>query len=156
MVFPITSSNFQNRRLGNRMVFVIGLILLFMGWQSCSELDEGVPTGAFDYTAYDSLYTKLITGWFTMVLDSDSTITGEWHFTNVGDVRDDIGPQLGDGTIEGNLSQNAFYLNLNPEWADNNVFLVGFESNGSYSGMWMFSTLTGATNQGPFIATRHR
>lgn len=132
------------------------IILLFIGWQSCSEPDDGIPSGSYSYTAYDSLHTKVITGWFTMLMDSDSTITGEWHFSNVGDVRDDIGPQLGDGTLAGFRTGDLISIGLNPDIVDNNVFLIGSEESGIIAGGWTWATIAGISNWGTFTALRHR
>ncbi len=142
-------------KMSKKISTVTLMILLLAGvWAGCSKPGEEIPSGAYAYTAYDSLQQTIITGWFTTIPDSDSTFTGEWHFSNVGPVRDDAGPQLGDGTLEGNQAGQHISINLNPGWIDNNITLDGTEAGGTISGRWLFSGYAGVTNSGPFTAIK--
>jgi hypothetical protein len=45
------------------------------------------------------------------------------------------------------------WINLNPNFADNNCYLYGNRHMSMYSGEWKWITFAGITNKGPFTAT---
>lgn len=84
-------------------------------------------------------------------------VAGTWNLMKVKDA-EKLGPQIGTGDLEGSVSAvGEIWLNLNPGWADNNVFLAGHFSSHSldeFEGTWTYSTFVGPTNSGSFEAKR--
>ena len=59
---------------------------------------------------------------------TNDVISGNWAFAYVGPgdpetAEHRLGPQIGQGRLEGWKHGNTLSINLNPGWADNNVFL---------------------------------
>ncbi len=112
-----------------------------------------IPAGAFAYTGYDSTGVKIVQGWIKIVFDDSTAISGEWELDKIGDPQN-IGPQVGSGTLMGNLENNQLFLNLNPDYVDNNVFLICSYDDQQLAGKWNYSGLPGIINYGTFIAER--
>ena len=113
------------------------------------NLAQGNP-GSFSYTAYDSSGTPLVQGQLLFDI-KDSTIDGSWQLSKIGNAKN-TGPQVGSGTLKGTIQNKTLFINLNPGWADNNVFLVGTIDNKMFQGSWTWSTFIGPTNGGRFEA----
>jgi hypothetical protein len=127
-------------------------IIILVCCDLLSNNDEDcIPSGAYSYIAYDSLETIIVTGWFTMEFQDSTTIEGEWHFKKIGNP-ENIGPQVGDGELFGQKDDSIIYIDLNPQYRDNNVLLVGEISVDEYTGEWIWSTIIGVTNKGSFRA----
>jgi hypothetical protein len=114
---------------------------------------ESTPDGTYSYTGYDSSGEALVYGWFTMDLSDSNTITGEWHFTPIGNPQY-VGPQTGDGVLVGGINSGRIWLELNPQLRDNNIGLTGTMENGRYAGEWIWTGDFGIINQGKFEALR--
>lgn len=112
----------------------------------------GDPSGAYGYVARSGL-TPVVTGTVTLAVDGDSVVTGTWQLQRVpgSDTTIQVGPQLGAGTLAGRLSVSGLVaVDLNPGWADNNVFLVlGGATRDRLTGTWSHSTLIGPVAGGP-------
>lgn len=81
-------------------------------------------------------------------------ISGTWSLESEGNVGQ-LGPQIGDGHLAGELGRDGeIHLNLNPGYADNNVFLIGTleGSPPRLEGAWQYSNFTGPVNGGAFLA----
>lgn len=129
-------------------------VIIFLYCDPLSDDDEDrIPSGAYSYTAYDSLETIVVTGWFTLEFQDSTNIEGEWHFKKVGNP-ENIGPQVGDGELIGQKDDSIVYIELNPQYRDNNVLLVGEISGNEYTGEWIWSTIIGVTNKGIFRAVK--
>ena len=128
----------------------------------CSDAVTGPDelTGVYAYQAMDSAGTLLLTGTLQLVVHDDSSVTGSWGIDWAPDADTDteVGPQVGDGTLQGRLGAEELVLDLNPGVADNNVFVAGTLVRGStapqLAGDWSHSTLVGAVAAGRFAATR--
>ena len=125
-------------------------ILLF------SSCDDDTPTNSsmkyYKYTSYDSTGQKIITGYLWIDSVDSSTVKGRWDFKRVSN-EVNLGPQLGKGNFEGVKDLNgSMSLNLNPEWIDNNVFLIGSFQNLHYRGDWNYVGFPGVINSGTFEA----
>lgn len=114
---------------------------------------SSVPKGAYAYTGYDTSGTEIVNGWFTMVFSDSIHCVGEWHFKRVSG-NQDIGPQIGEGELVGGIENGNVWINLNPTWADNNVFLNGRIAGDVYEGTWMWVTIAGPWIGGSFKALR--
>jgi hypothetical protein len=112
-----------------------------------------IPTGGYAYTGFDSSGRVVVTGWLTLELGDPAHVTGEWRLEPVGSP-ENIGPQTGEGRLEGAMAAGVLSVNLNPEAADNNVFLDGTLAGDDFRGRWTFSGFAGVLNQGSFEAIR--
>lgn len=110
------------------------------------------PVDTFTYMCY-YLEVPAVTGWFTTERTGPHKISGEWHFSYVGEPVE-VGPQVGDGILAGTVEGDHIVINLNPGWQDANVYLDGVLTGDRYLGDWTFSSLAGIVSQGPFEATR--
>ncbi len=106
--------------------------------------------GMYRYTGYDSLGAVLITGTLEFKSVDSTSARGTWEL----DGPEGYGPQIGVGTFEGWIDGGVVTLNLNPGWADNNVFLYGRMAAGVYSGQWDWVTFIGPTYTGSFTAVK--
>ncbi len=120
----------------------------------CTALTDPTPGGAYQYTSYDTTGTVLVRGWFTMDISDTNAISGEWHFAAV-DSPQNIGPQTGDGKLAGSVHGGTMWIELNPQYRDNNLGLTGTLQDNRYSGTWRWISFVGITNHGPFEAVKH-
>lgn len=85
---------------------------------------------------------------------TDSTaIAGTWAFQGVSSV-DRVGPQVGSGTLAGELTGSKLSIDLNPGWRDNNVILIGSAQGEKIVGTWSWITFAGPTSNGTFEAVK--
>jgi hypothetical protein len=132
------------------MSLIIALIII-----NCNNILQTIPKGAYNYIGYDSTGNTIIAGWLTLNLSDTTNITGEWHFNTVNNPKD-IGMQTGNGNLRGGKNDSIVSINLNPNWADNNVILNGKINNDGYYGKWYWSTFIGETNKGTFKANKNK
>jgi len=114
--------------------------------------------GRFAYQGFNPEGILLVTGqlhleWVTNV------VSGTWAFDYVGPgspetAGRDIGPQIGQGELEGHWDGSRLSINLNRGWADNNVFLDGVYDGTIFQGRWGWSTFGGERTNGTFVAHR--
>lgn len=142
------------------------LLLTLFPLAGCSVLglDRGDgQAGDFEdvyrYTAYDEGDRAVVTGTLYVVyVPSDvagepGRLRGRWELDATAE---DVGPQDGEGTLEGTVEGDAFDVNLNPGMADNNVYLRGRfeEDRARMAGEWSYTTFVGPTAGGRFEAER--
>ena len=82
-------------------------------------------------------------GLMQISIANDSTLTGSWNIAAKEGFEDKIGPQIGKGILEGQISNGKVWINLNPRMADYNIFLTGNYSGNIYEGKWYLSTFRG-------------
>lgn len=111
------------------------------------------PKEAFHYRGYDGAEKLIIKGWLVIIVENSKDVIGEWCLDRVGDP-DNTGPQIGLGGLRGHLEGTQLAVNLNPGFADFNVFLSGTFDGASFKGRWRYSTVRGAMNEGAFEAVR--
>lgn len=145
---------------------------LFLPLAGCSLLGldrgnaDGEGTGSdyedvYRYTAYDGDGETVVTGTLYLVhvpsdvMDEPDRLQGRWELEATAE---NIGPQDGEGTLNGTVEDGAFAINLNPEMADDNVFLQGrFEDDRARMvGLWSHTTFIGPAAGGTFEAERTR
>ena len=140
-----------------RSVLFILFAVLLAATTFCDKLPINPPSdgpkGSFSYTAFDSTGTAVVSGWFTMVKLDSISFSGEWHFKQIAESHE-LGPQVGIGSLVGGNQGTVVWINLNPQMADNNVFLQGKLMDDVYKGEWMWSTFIGPTTGGRFTAVR--
>lgn len=141
------------RRLG---IFLL-VVILAMGFYFCDKSllnpPTDTPAGSYQYTARDSSGVAVVTGSFTLTPSDSDHYSGEWHFKQIHESIA-VGPQLGDGELQAGMQDDVLWINLNPNMVDNNVFLHGTITDGTYSGMWEWSTFIGPTTGGKFEAAK--
>ncbi len=134
-------------------LFTAITFLLIIGCQKNTTI-EPIPAGSFQYKAYDTTGTPLITGWFTLIIHDSSHISGEWHFRNINGPHNISGPQVGDGQLSGHFQDSILSIDLNPNFVDNIVFLYGRFTSNEYVGTWNWMSEIGWTGRGSFEAHR--
>lgn len=112
-----------------------------------------IPTGGYAYTGLDSNGAVVVTGWLTLDLGDPARVTGEWRLEPVGNPQN-IGPQTGEGRLQGAMADGRLQVDLNPGSADNNVLLDGALTGNAFRGRWMYSGFAGVLNEGTFEALR--
>ncbi len=137
-----------------KLLCCFALLALTAILTGCTGLTDPTSDGAYHYTSYDTTGTVLVRGWFTMDISDSNTITGEWHFAAV-DTPKNIGPQTGDGKLVGGVQGTTLWIELNPQYRDNNLGLIGTLKGNRFSGTWQWISFVGVTNQGPFEAIKH-
>ena len=116
-------------------------------------IDAPQHAGTYRYSGYEDAGGLVITGRITLSAQTNP-VTGEWSLRQVGEPIGPIGPQIGEGVLRGSLSGSQLAADLNPGWADNNVFLNGQLTGNTWTGLWSYSTFGGAVNGGPFTAEK--
>ncbi len=109
--------------------------------------------GRYQYASYDSSGILVVHGWFKLTFVNSESVSGEWHFAPVGNPRD-IGPQTGDGTLAGGFHDGKLWIDLNPQFRDNNLLLSGTLDGNRYSGEWAWISFVGITSTGTFEAVK--
>ena len=115
-----------------------------------------LKSAVFHYQAVSVQGTPLLSGSLRLQLHADSTVTGTWSIDWIAgaDTTARVGPQVGTGTFGGQLlADGSVGLNLNPSYADNNVFLSATVSRDGLSGEWTWSGFPGVLSSGRFSAT---
>jgi len=116
-------------------------------------IDAPQHAGTYRYSGYEDGSGLVITGRITLSAQTNP-VTGNWSLRQVGEPIGPIGPQIGEGQLRGSLSGSRLAVDLNPGWADNNVFLNGELTANTWTGLWTYSTFGGAVNGGPFTAEK--
>lgn len=129
------------------------------GPSNCSVLEPAAVaavTGDYAYVACDAEGRPLLLGQLALAVETDGTIRGTWEIDRAPGVdrAAEVGPQVGEGEVQGFVQDGHAWLNLNPGWADNNVFLSGVFGPGGIGGSWSWSTLLGPRSGGAFTARR--
>lgn len=108
-------------------------------------------SGKYNYTAYDSLGTKIVLGTFTLNFKDANNLSGEWNFYKVGNPKN-LEHILGNGVLKGTSSEGKLMVELNPNFVDNNFELIGTINSETISGKWNRITFFGITSTGRFEA----
>ena len=107
------------------------------------------------YEAVSAQGTPLLSGSLRLQVHADSTVTGTWSIDWIAgaDTTARVGPQVGQGTLSGRqVADGSVQLNLNPLYADNNVFLSATVGVTGLSGVWSWSGFAGPITHGRFQA----
>ena len=112
--------------------------------------------GTYAYRGYDSTGRVVVVG--ELQLDFDpGRVTGTWSLAaaDTSATVGKIGPQIGQGSLEGTIQGDTLRVDLNPTYRDNNVTVVGAISGIHLTGRWDWSGIGGIMAQGTFEAVRH-
>jgi hypothetical protein len=133
------------------IIIITGVSFLY----SCgddSSTNSSMTT--YKYTGFDSTGVIIISGYLWVESTDSSIVKGRWSFKLVHN-EENLGPQIGKGNFDGvKDTEGNMSLNLNPEWIDNNVFLIGSFNNSQYRGDWNYVGYPGVINAGSFEATQ--
>jgi hypothetical protein len=134
----------------------IKIVLIFMIFIcSCGNKDSITASKAeqtFYYKSYDLNHNLIVHGWLEIKFSNSDEISGTWNLQKVGNP-EDIGPQVGTGELIGGLTnKDSIWIELNPEYIDNNLQLCGKYKISTITGKWIWSSYAGITNQGYFNA----
>ena len=126
-------------------------LLLFSLLISTACEEERAEDKPYQYIAYYGKRLRVCAeGTIEFTIEPDSTLTGTWTIeAKDGFTQNEIGPQVGSSKLSGYIKNDQFYVNLNPRWADNNVFLTAYFSE-VISGGWHWSTFVGVSSSGGF------
>jgi hypothetical protein len=131
-----------------RFGLILLATLLFAG---CN--DDETQIGTYHYTAFlDNV--PVVEGTMEFSNLTPQNASGTWNFQSVGEPRNDVGPQIGTGEFIGSFDGTVANINLNPQFADNNVTLHGTFTGTTLRGEWSFSGFAGVINHGTFTAER--
>jgi len=113
-----------------------------------------VAAGSYDYAACDGDGRLLLLGRLVIETTSGGTVTGTWmiDWAPGADRNVNVGPQIGSGELQGFVNAGQLMVDLNPGWADNNVYLAAEWHAGGSRGTWSWSTLIGPQGGGSFVA----
>ena len=81
-------------------------------------------TQGYVYNALDTSGTERVRGVLFVTMEDSTRLSGFWNLEATGNGQGSIGPQVGSGTLEGFLEGAEIQINLNPDYADNNIFLL--------------------------------
>jgi hypothetical protein len=150
-----TGDDYRHVTAMTRLAQIV-IITLTLSVLACSDQGSAVSpvnSGSYKYTAHDTSGVTIVQGWFSLVAHDTSSFTGEWHFSAVGNPTN-TGPQIGDGTLVGGIRDGGLWIELRPEYRDNNVMLSSKVRGESFSGTWEWISFVGITARGTFTATK--
>ncbi len=138
-----------------RIIAVISLLLLTIAGCADSGTNPSgpPPAGVYRYIGYDSTGIGIVSGVLTINCRAQNYVDGGWSLERIGNAGN-IGPQVGTGKLSGGKSGDMLWLDLQPQFRDNNVDIIGNVSGSEFRGRWHWITYSGVTNTGTFIAVR--
>ena len=141
----------------SKVFAIVVPILLGLGVLECSANSKppvsSSPIGVYQYSGYDKAGKKIVEGLLEITSIESNHLKGTWQLKAIGS-REKIGPQVGTGTFIGDLDKDSVRINLNPNMADNNVYLAGKIDGARFHGEWSFSGFAGVISQGTFEARK--
>ena len=148
-------------RSRGKILFTI--LALALTIDACKDIGEPVasmpllpgPPTSYSYSGYNSKGLLIVVGSMILAVTDSQVVSGTWALECIAQ-GEKVGPQTGSGTLKGIIQDSRVALNLNPGWADNNVFLSGTFDKDRFSGTWMWSTFVGSTSEGRFEALKIR
>jgi len=142
------------------MKLYVQIVLLSLSLIISCEKDDspigfepGTP-GSFTYQSYDTLGIQIVYGWLKIEPIDSVNIKGSWQLYSLS-TRNDIGPQVGEGKLLGHIEGTSISMELNPQFKDNNLSLVGIINNNRIEGKWYWMSFIGVTNWGTFKAIKN-
>ena len=140
-------------------ISVFSIFLLLCLLFSCEKDNSSIgfepgPPGSFSYLSYDSLGTPIVSGWLTFEMTDSVRIGGSWQLKKLVN-RNDLGPQYGEGELVGQIEESSIWMELNPQFKDHNLGLVGTINDTHIEGKWYWASFPGVTNWGTFRAVKN-
>ncbi|MEO8031988.1 MAG: hypothetical protein ABJC74_11585 [Gemmatimonadota bacterium] len=131
------------------------LLLLAAACSSGSPMAGGLPLNEFHYVGRSPAGMAVLDGRLHLDYRDDSTVSGSWEIRWLpgADTTLQAGPQVGSGQLSGRWHGTTLVLDLNPNYADNNVILSALPVGNGWSGTWAWATIGGIETEGHFTAT---
>ena len=143
-----------------------GIMVALISWSCVSDQtavvgpddsrsdDRSTSVGTrYLYIGYDHLGKQIVKGLLTIVRGDSNSLSGTWQLEATGDPSG-IGPQVGSGRLIGAFGADRIWLGLNPDYADNNVMLMGRSLGPVIVGTWEYVGFPGVLARGTFRAIR--
>jgi hypothetical protein len=131
------------------LVVLISVLLFCSDWLAAEPIET-----AYLYKGFDTNGVLAIEGVLNLGINTNQ-VKGTWELKQVAKSEDKkLGPQIGSGKLTGEIKQGKIDLNLNPEWADNNVMLSGVATSTNISGTWGYYGFAGRMTGGKFEAVK--
>ena len=92
----------------------------------------------YAYTGYDRNGKEIVKGTLSLAVDDSGRISGTWDLALTDTTAIMIGPQVGEGTLVGEVRGEEAGINLNPDFVDNNVLLFGHFTMAGIAGVWQY------------------
>ncbi len=129
-------------------------LALLLGCAGTSTESATSRTNGFRYLGRSAAGVPVLTGRIELAFPDDSTVTGTWAIGWIpgADTTLEVGPQVGSGTLVGRRMGDSLLIEMNPNWADNNVALKAFSTADGYTGHWTWSAFDGPRSGGSFTA----
>ena len=111
-------------------------LALLLGCAGASTETAASRAGGFRYVGRSPAGVPVLTGRIALAIPDDSTVTGTWAIGWIpgADTTLPVGPQVGSGTLVGHRMGDTLLIEMNPNWADNNVALKAFPTADGYTG----------------------
>lgn len=132
-------------------IFVVITILSVIMSGCIFSNENDTEKKQYYYTAYDSLGQPMVQGSLTLAFRDSGRIEGTWELSEIRKV-DYRGPQVGSGKLVGEIKNDTIWINLTPQYIDNNVSLSGVLAEKTITGRWSWITFIGITSSGVFTA----
>lgn len=134
----------------------VATILLCSACSGSPSAPAAQRAGGFEYHAFVTPGHEVLKGTIDFEFSDDSVVTGTWSIAWAmgADTTLEVGPQVGSGPLVGSRYGDTMRIQLNPDFADNNVGLVAVATPDGWRGEWEWVAFTGPRTRGPFTASR--
>lgn len=133
-----------------------GVLLLCSACSGAPSAPAALRAGGFEYSAFIVPGQPILQGRINLEFPDDSTVTGTWTiaWADGADTTLEVGPQVGIGRLVGTRHADTIVIQLNPDFADNNVGLLAVTTADGWRGEWEWVAFAGPRSRGPFTASR--
>ncbi len=133
-----------------------GLMLLCFACSGGPAAPAALRGDRLAYAAFSASGEPVLKGSIQLEFPDDTTVSGSWSIAWVAgaDTTQPVGPQVGTGHLVGSRHRDTLWLELNPNFADNNVGLRAVATHRGWRGEWFWSGFPGQMSQGLFTAAR--
>jgi hypothetical protein len=118
----------------------------------------GGVSRTYNYRGFDTNGNLLVAGAITLLVDESVQVKGDWKLQVLNRHRlKELGPQDGSGKIIGQFKGDGFFLNLNPDIHENNIYLDGKITGADIfkiNGKWGYYGFEGKLFEGTFEMVR--
>ena len=136
-----------------KYILAFGVLLSMVFACKENPFDWRRDSKIYIYTGFDFTGVKTVTGLLEIEIQDDNVVRGSWKFDKIGNP-ENIGSQIGSGNLSGALQDSMLYIDLNPNFIDNNVLLTANYDAQTMNGDWMYVGFPGLINHGKFSAVR--
>lgn len=123
---------------------------------SCKDTVTNVSSveGLYEFTGFDSSGSVISRGSFTLSIKDTTHLVGSWMLQPAKDSQS-ARPLIGRGELQGSVEHDtSVVVNLNPNYVDNNVYLLGSVKDIHITGRWNWVGFAGRMAEGTFTAKK--